>query len=346
MKYQDYSAEDFALDDFFQAYVQQPNEKLVAFWEQWLEEHPEKAEEVQLARQIVESIQFKSEAVPLETIEQRIAGINQLIDAEAKPVKTMRNTISIRWAMGIAASLALLIASVFILQEQIFEEPSTLISAEVRYVTKEIPFGQKSTITLGDGTKVKLNSGSTFRFPETFSDSIREVYLTGEAFFEVAKNPDKPFVIHAQGVETRVLGTSFNIKAYPSIPNVSVAVATGKVRVNPANDKARAEVLIPNQMFVYNKPNDRAIKAEDINLTDLLAWKDKRIVFNKSLHEEIIETLERWYGVKFVVNKRLNTGTGYTAQFKPNESLEATLEHMKYSLGFNYKIDKNTITLN
>ncbi|WP_422362063.1 FecR family protein [Reichenbachiella sp.] len=343
MKYNYFSAEDFALDDAFRAHVLRPNAESEVFWEEWIEENPDYAEELELARQMVLSIQFSEISISEEKVDSMVQQINEAIDNQ--PSQTRKRGY-VFWGSRVAAAILLLAVSVLSYQRIMNQQDVDLEVVEVAYVTKEVPLGQKSTITLGDGTKVKLNSGSTFRFPETFSDTLREVYLTGEAFFDVAKNPDKPFVIHSQGVETRVLGTSFNISAYPTSENVSIAVATGKVKVKLSENKKRSEVLIPNQMFVYHKSKGRAFKAEDINLADLLAWKDKRIVFNKSLHDEIIETLERWYGVTFVVNKKLETGTGYTAQFKPNKSLKATLECMKYSLGFEYKLENNIVTLN
>lgn len=345
MDYRNYSAEELALDDLFIAYVKEPNEELEEYWEGWISDNPDRVEAVNLARQMVEAIQFKEQHIPESEIDHMVDKINQTIDRkeQASGPASRRSKF---WMMKIAAGLALVAAAVWTFQLIRTDKGVKLAQQEVKYVTKEIPVGKKCTVTLADGTKVKINSGSTLRFPETFSDTIREVYLTGEAFFDVAKNPDKPFVIHSGGVDTRVLGTSFNIKAYPSTPNVSVAVATGKVKVNLTEDQKRSEVLIPNQMYFYDKSKDMAIKAELINLADVVAWKDKRIVFNKSLQDEIIETLERWYGVKFVVNKDLNTGTGYTAKFKPNESLQATLDHMKYTLGFEYKLENDIVTLN
>lgn len=345
MNYRNYSAEELALDDFFITYVRKPNAELMEFWESWVKENPDRAEEVRLARQMVEAIQFKEQQVSEDEIDLVIGKINQAIDQKADVWTPTPNKSKV-WMMKVAASIALIAAAFWAFQLIHSDKGIKLAQQEVKYVTKEIPLGKKCTVTLADGTKVKINSGSTLRFPETFSDTIREVYLTGEAFFDVTKNPNKPFVIHSGGVDTRVLGTSFNIRAYPSAANVSVAVATGKVKVNLAKNKERSEVLIPNQMFVYDKSKDLAIKAEHINLADVVAWKDKRIVFNKSLQDEIIETLERWYGVTFVVNKDLKTGTGYTAQFKPNESLQATLEHMKYTLGFEYKLENDVVTLN
>ena len=345
MKYQNYSAEDFALDDDFRAYVLLPNEEQNSFWKKWLEENPQCAEEVEIARQMVLTLQFSEIEISEDKIDAVVASINRSID-EFEINTSVDKKHRIGWHSKFAAAVVVFMVSILTYHVFIRDYSKYLFKEQVVYVTKVVPLGQKKTITLGDGTKVKLNAGSTLRFPETFSDSIREVYLTGEAFFEVAENSNKPFIINSQGIETRVLGTSFNISAYPNSENVSVAVATGKVKVNLSNDSNRSVMLIPNQMYVYHKSKDMDFKTEDINLSDLLAWRDKRIVFRKSLHDEIIETLERWYGVNFVVNKKIETGTGYTAQFKPDESLQATLEHMKYSLGFDYKLENKTVTIN
>src|SRR5690606_29105984 len=100
----------------------------------------------------------------------------------------------------------------------------------ITWLTAQTTWGQKSTITLSDGTTIKLNSGSRLRYPEAFDEGLREVHLEGEAFFDVARNEHSPFVVRTKSVTTRVLGTSFNIEAFPD-EQISVTVATGKVEV-------------------------------------------------------------------------------------------------------------------
>ena len=344
MDYKTYTAEDFALDDSFRSYVLNNDEQAHAFWKEWILENPDKHDEILLAAKMHKTLTFKGIAVPESKIDSIIESINaQLGQGETVRVKE-RNTLLRRPVYSVAAVLALLLTAAFIIT--LFNKtPEVSHVQKVSYITKTIPNGQKLTVSLPDSTIVKLNSGSTFRYPDEFSDTLREVFLEGEGFFEVSKDTGKPFIIHSANVDTRVLGTSFNISAYESEDDLKVAVATGRVEVSLASDQAQSEVLIPYQMFVYNKKNKTTTKAEDISLEEILAWKEGRLMFKNATHHQILRKLERWYGVEFEVKKRMNIGEGYTAKFKPNLSLEKTLERMQYSLKFQYNIIDNKVLL-
>ncbi len=345
MDYISYTIEDFALDESFQKFVLETDDNATRFWKDWIEKHPQKKAEILKAAEICKSLTFAEVALPESKIESAVIRINKEL-ARRKEINGSKSTrIKIHWPIyAVAATITLLLASTFLFKhltenEDLSEKPA------ISYVSKTVPNGRKLTIALADSTVVKLNSGTTFKYPETFSGSLREVFLEGEAFFQVTKNKEKPFIIHSGNVDTRVLGTSFNVTAYDSEDDVKVAVVTGKISVNLASDTSKTEILTPNQMFVFNKKNQTTFKSENISLDEILAWKDARIVFSRSSHDQIIEKLRRWYGVEFEVNNELKVGQGYTAQFKPNESLEKVLEFMQYTLKFNYKIEENKVIL-
>lgn len=159
------------------------------------------------------------------------------------------------------------------------------------------PYGQRSEIILPDKSEVFLGAGSKLTVPEKFTGDLREVKLEGEAFFQVTKNPLKPFVIHTGTVQTRVLGTSFKIEAFNNKPLV-VAVATGKVRVDRywGHNHQSLAILTPGQTVTYNE--GKSILGT-IAIYDVLSWKDGRQVFKNRPLKDITDVLERWYNVKF-----------------------------------------------
>lgn len=155
--------------------------------------------------------------------------------------------------------------------------------------------GKKQDLVLDDGTKVHLNAGSIFKAPKVFLGTKREVYLEGEAFFEVAKNDEMPFIIISNKLRTQVVGTSFNVKAYPNNKNVEVAVMTGKVKVF---DQVSAVYLTPNQKVIYEKASGKLQKQTVAEIANYNAWMNGTMIFEKKSMEEIIKDVSRNYDVE------------------------------------------------
>lgn len=212
----------------------------------------------------------------------------------------------------------------------------------VAEVIRTTDWGQKLDITLEDGTKIRLNSGSSIKFPEHFNDSVRQVELTGEAFFDVAKNPHKPFIIKSGALNTTVLGTSFNINAYQESQEIAVTVATGKVKVASQNNET---FLLPNEQGVFNKSSNNISKKE-IDNTEFLEWKDGIMRFNNTTLADASIKLSRWYNVKFEFEAEAIKQCKFTGKFK-NENLQTILQGLVFiKEGLSYKLTgDNTIIL-
>ncbi|UGU16668.1 FecR domain-containing protein [Sinomicrobium kalidii] len=242
-----------------------------------------------------------------------------------KQQKERKKPMSRRW-MGIAASFLLLIG----LASGIWYYRDISSTATISYETITTPPGKRYTITLEDKTVVKLNAGSSLKFPETFRGNTRNVELTGEAFFEVARNPEKPFVIHSQGLNTTVLGTSFNIRAYPENSAVKITVATGKVRVAPeqASPGTKAAFLLPDQQAVFDKQTQQ-VSTQNVANASFLEWIDGTIRFDDASLSEAIAVLERWYGVKIIREGNLEN-CHITARFEKAE-LPVVLESITFA---------------
>src|SRR5690606_20930247 len=145
-------------------------------------------------------------------------------------------------------------------------------------VESVVPIVQRDTIMLMDGSRVILNAGSSLRYPERFSGIVREVYLEGEGYFEVAKDPGRPFIVHAGPLKTKVLGTSFNINAYAGQSKMEVSVLTGKVQVEETKS-GRSVDLLPHEKVRYTISDDKFAKIEVADINKDLAWNTGRMAF-------------------------------------------------------------------
>ncbi|WP_083421865.1 FecR domain-containing protein [Arsenicibacter rosenii] len=183
----------------------------------------------------------------------------------------------------------------------------------------------KQTVTLPDGSTVLLNRNSRLDFPDAFTDSTRQVTLTGEAFFDIKPDADHPFVISARGTTVRVLGTSFTVRAYSD--TVRVAVATGRVQF--AARKQRI-VLRPDEEAVYLEREDTIRKAAFLS-PNVMAFRTNRLTFDKTTLTEVVRSISELYGQPVTLSSDAIKNCRYTGSFE-NEKLEEVLEIVATSL--------------
>jgi ferric-dicitrate binding protein FerR (iron transport regulator) len=198
--------------------------------------------------------------------------------------------------------------------------------------------GQKSILTLFDGTKITLNANSTLKYPTHFGDTSREVYLEGEAYFEVVHNTKKPFIVHSGKVSTIVLGTKFNVSAFPNDNNIKVSLVEGKVVISNKikTEESNEFYLKPKQQFVFNKKNKKRI-IKDFNILKETGWKDNTFIFDNEPLENVLVKLERAFGVELKVYKKNIKDYKLKANIE-NESFWAVVKTIKYATGLDYKI--------
>ncbi|RYY36652.1 MAG: FecR family protein [Sphingobacteriaceae bacterium] len=177
--------------------------------------------------------------------------------------------------------------------------------------------GSVTNITLGDGTKIWLNGGSKLKYPETFRGELREIAIEGEAFFDVAHDADKPFIVHTGDISTHVLGTSFNIKAYADEHELKVDVASGKVGVAPSANSGlefKTVFLSPAEGVIYDKNKRSIIKATNIDLSVISGWKENKLVFKNTPLNDVVSTLKRKFSYTINIDKNL-TACNISADF-------------------------------
>lgn len=171
------------------------------------------------------------------------------------------------------------------------------LTQKVKYNTLIVGRGEEYQLALADGTEVWLNSESSLRYPVQFTGKNRQVELSGEAYFEVAHNAKKPFIVNTQEMNIEVLGTSFNISAYADDETVHATLVEGKVKVHNTMGEVIEKVLAPNQQFIYSK-NDNRTSVNEVNASFYSAWKDGVFTFEDESLTSIMRKIERWYDIK------------------------------------------------
>ncbi|MBU1820985.1 MAG: FecR domain-containing protein [Bacteroidetes bacterium] len=345
--YNDYTAADFVLDDDFVAWVRGTAPWEQAAWEEWLAQNPGKRETVESARAILLSLSFEAQPLAEATLDLEWESVRQKTlsttrepeeEASARPVFAL-------WAKLLAASVVLLLGvwwgSRYL--------PVTSDDSSQQLAEKKAMNGQQLTVKLTDGTVIVLNAGSVLRYPEHFESDKREVQLRGEAYFEVASNPKAPFLIYTDEVRVEVIGTKFTVKAYPESKEVKVAVVEGKVAVDarressPATQSENDVILTKNQMATLQK-NNQEITVTTFEENDLLGWKNGILYFEKAGFSQLVDQLERWYGVEVVLSPevQMDSSWRFSGKFE-NKSVDYILDVCRYPDLFSYKIVDNKV---
>ncbi|QJB33483.1 FecR family protein [Chitinophaga oryzae] len=258
-----------------------------------------------------------------------------------------------RWRGMAAASLVLLLGAAMAL----YLRSSTATNAVVWSTVQTRP-GSKTRITLPDGTLVMLNAGSTLSYPSNFARSGRVVKLTGEGYFDVTRMPNDPFVIHTHTVDIKVLGTTFNVRAYADESHTETALISGAVEVTVKDGGKQHITLSPKQkLLVANAIADTvkpATVARPDDLKSLIvlesiekerggaeiaetAWVENRFVYRNETFLQLIKRMERWYGITIECHNQSLLQTSFTGNVQ-GESLDQLLGMLKQTKQFEYNI--------
>ncbi|WP_282018464.1 FecR family protein [Salegentibacter mishustinae] len=294
-KYQSYNATDFIADDSFLNWVLSDDKKSAVFWRKFLAENPQKQKEVDKAIKIIKSLEFQDEVVlnPFQK-EKLLEKINSRIDSlkngNQQPKGIKRRSI-LRYT-GIAASFAIIaFLSYFFLNN--FQR--TTISTD---------FAEKREMTLPDGSSVILNANSEISYAKDWNgENSREVWLEGEAFFEVVKtrgrnNVPKTFLVHSGNLNVEVLGTSFNVGERRG--ETKVTLLTGKVKLENKLDKSAAPLILEPGEHAEVSTKDKVLKKSKVNTRKYASWVDDLMIFEATELGEIKYVLEDNFGLEVV----------------------------------------------
>ncbi|MCK0147662.1 DUF4974 domain-containing protein [Arenibacter sp. F26102] len=218
------------------------------------------------------------------------------------------------------------------------------------YSTLSVPNGKQFNIVLSDGSNVHLNSGSSIKYPISFiKGQRRQVFLTGEAFFEVAHDQEHAFIVNARGLNIHVYGTKFNVSNYPEDRDTQVVLVEGLVGLRESNSVIgdRAEVYLkPGYMGIYNR-SDYNISQEEVNTSIYTSWMNGNLVFRNISFENIIEKLQRHYNVVIINNNENLAHETFNATIETeHETIEQVFKYFNKVYQIEYKIIENKIIIN
>lgn len=255
------------------------------------------------------------------------------------------------WMSGVAAAVALLITA------GVYYYTST----REPLVAKATSRGEKSTFMLDDGTRVTLNADSKLEYAANFPEGSREVYLTGEAFFDVHSDAQKPFIIHANKMDIKVLGTAFNVKSYPNETSTEATLLKGAIEVTVADNPAEKIVLKPSQKIVVH--NDNSEKKKSVSLKEVApalttltyfkqrdtvimetSWLQNKLVFEDEDFESLAKRMERWYNVSIRFDRNDMKQLKFTGILE-GETVAEAFNALHLTEGFSYKIVDSTIVI-
>ncbi|WP_186757456.1 FecR family protein [Echinicola salinicaeni] len=338
---------DFLENDFFVQWVLHPNEESERYWNRWLKNHPDKVLIFSRAKDVLLSFSQEEEKgrddEKLESILDHVMVHHQ--DRKRKvALKDNRKKFRLfKIDRGTAVMLAACLALVLLFTATSYFELQHVEdeSEQIVWITKKTAKGAKSTFFLPDGTKVKLNSSSELSFPSTFSDSLREVKLVGQGFFDVTRNESKPFNVSTHEFNVKVLGTSFDVDAYSESNVQQVTVLTGKVAVE--THEGISELVLPSERVSLSVDKKELIKT-NVDAAFLSGWKDGVIVFEQQKYAEVFKDLEEWYGVDIEVQKGVELSGTFSGHYE-NESLENILKGISYTKHFQFQIENKQVTI-
>lgn len=268
------------------------------------------------------------------------------------------------YAWSVAAAV---LAAVVIIGYSI-SNPSKNVQTEI---AKAVPHknevkaksGAKSRLTLPDGTKVWLNAESRITYNNNFNTKTREVELEGEAFFDVIKNPNSPFIVHTTGIDIKVLGTAFNVKSYPHEQTIEATLVRGSIEVVKTNEPMGPKVILqPHEKLVFTKSIDSLQKIatskapqQEMMITSVSAnapdsvmketsWMYNKLYFDGDSFAELAAKMERWFNVRITFRNEKAASYRFKGVFK-NETIEQALKALQLTADFKYNIDGNEVEI-
>lgn len=355
-----FTVEDFIYNSGFRRWVLKPDIDSNKFWDEMLLSFPDQAANVTKARQIIlrmdteehdlskpeidqiwDNINAKTEDIDYRKEENKIIPIHSRANYRSPKMREhgyRQNTQFLRIAAILVLSfgLGMLAATVFD-KPVVVNEPKPVVFEE----HKTLP-GVKSYLTLSDGSKVILNSGSSVRYAKGFDRDKREIFLEGEAFFDVFRDEARPFVVKKGEVSITALGTSFNVQAYGP-EQLNISLVSGKVGIALAIQDQQY-VFLEKGESLHVKPIEGTWDKGLFNKEEVLAWTKKIIIFNKTPVSEAVRILENWYGIPFHLENKPGPGLLLSGRFE-DETLENVLQGLSYTTDLEYKINNGTVII-
>ncbi len=294
-------------------------------------------------RQVVEWI-AQSDANRREYMEQRKLYDIALWNTKAVTAKKLSANprYSLKWVLRETLKVAALVAVVFTFTYYWMSYRNATSAQSLQSIYA--PAGQRSEIRLSDGTRVWLNSCSRLTYSGSFDGDYRNVKLEGEAYFIVSKNKEKPFIVEAGKYRVRVLGTEFNVSAYPANKEWRTSLMEGSVMITDTHGNSLVELQPNTEAYV----KDGRLMKSGFNSTEPFSWRRGLLSFTNLPMYEMVKKFELYYGIRIIVNNKSLLGNSYTGKFFIGDGIEHALDVLKIDNRFTYLYDseKQIITIN
>ncbi|MCZ4242597.1 FecR family protein [Pedobacter punctiformis] len=360
MEHSQYTAVDFLADETFQNYFYGTVAEDVIFWENYIKQYPEKVSEINIARQMLTTLSANKKPVSAELAnfkQQFYKRASTVADVPEMYVDKGGRLKVLKYAF---LALIILAGSIFFLSKtQIFNQKEIAGTQTAGIFKTER--AQRKKVVLEDGTSILLNADSKITLRKGFNIKTRELDLSGEAYFEVAHNAAVPFIVHTGKMNIKVLGTVFNVKAYPNERKTEAALISGKIEASFNNQNSQKFVLKPSEkitvldnILLKTNQNQSSVKPDEVFVGNLslnsknavveTVWINNGFEINNESFAELQQKLEREYGVELVFKDKEVMNYKFTATLK-DEPVTEVLKAMKTVNYFNYKIKKNIIEI-
>jgi transmembrane sensor len=359
--YRNFLPEELAADPSFRGWVLYNDPEEEAIWTDWLEQNPDKLELVTTARNFLEITETAFDKISDDEIANEIYRLSHAIGEKTAKKSTIWRRLRPNWYHMAASVLLLIFAGWWLNKQTALQQQSDQYKAILSQIKEPLAEVRNTSdkaqlVVLEDGSSVLLQPQSRITYPKKFEKNRREVFLNGEAFFEVAKNPDKPFYVYARTLATKVLGTSFKVSAFDNDKEVKVVVKTGKVSVFPMTKEALADerateklggmILTPNQQITYAAKELRLTRSliPDPKLLELPIQRQS-FEFKGTPISEVFETLEKSYGVKIIFDGEVMHNCYLTASLA-DEPLFEKINLICKTIGAEYEQMDASIIIN
>lgn len=348
MDYSLYNIEDFLTDENFIKYCLREDPEVVSYWEDVIRQHPELSDTINKAESLflifalkVDSAEKQKELEKLKLVIESDEHINPSVRDTPQRIVPFRKYA---W-LSAAAAILICIGTYFLLNRTDY---STIVPTYVHSSQDEAvktKFNERRTISLPDGSTVLLNGLTELKIDKDYNKNNRVLWLSGEAYFTVAKNKDKPFIVISGKTATTALGTSFKINNYSRTAETSVMLTTGKVNVGIVNGERVINhlQLIPGEQVNIDDAKQQFNKST-FAISEVEDWANRKLVFSMASLKEIRTVLKDIYGVEISITNQPKKPIAFTGQFS-NESLTEVLDAIGFSNHFTYSIKDDKVKL-
>jgi len=348
-----FDVEDFLIDNTFQLFCAGTDKLCVAYWEKYIDAHPEQTKVITEAKRLYVILSGNKKA-----LNNQVENLKESIFPSVKSIKITKNYT---W-LKIVAAIILSVGIAFLYHHYSLDK--AIIHDDLKAQVFTTKSGERKKITLPDGSVILLNAKSSLSIGKEFNDKRREVVLKGEAYFDVVHDKDKPFQVHTEDFNINVLGTTFNVKAYPDEITSEATLIHGLIMMEALNGNGGTITLKPSQKVIFYKnnipvkKNTRIVKTlglqpeiiinhyrliKDSTIVET-AWTQNRIEIYDQDFAEIRGVLEKWYNVEIKFMNPEIEKYRFTATFS-HETIDQVLKALQDVENFKYEIKENQIII-